>query len=328
MNEKPARHLSSVAVKIFLTAVFVFLAAVIVAPFMAELQFNTAQKLAQKYLWQNARQKFESAMCIDPLDATRPAGFADFLKTISSPHPDGDYLLMNSVNLYKRALELDPFNAEYALRLGEVELALFTRSEAKNNFVLIRALDYFKLALKNDPNGFNTSYEVGYRGVEVWPYLNTGFKKLIVERLRYVLGQEYWYSRYIYPQVWQHTNDFKVLERITPPNERTHRELLDFLVVNNLYQFRKKEIEAVDFYMKKEEPEKFLRQEREKEEMFNSIKKEALKRPSMQSIISSSDWHGKTPDGKNDFIKGEMCWSGSMSAALLVPEWSAPWRYQ
>ena len=223
MNKKPTGRLNSIAVKIFLLVAFVLLAVVIAAPFMAELQFNAAQGFGQRYRWKDARQKFKIAIRVDPLDATRIAGFADFLKSISPDCPDENDLLINSIKLYERALELDPFNAEYALRLAETQLALFTRNKEKNNNLLKRALDNFNLALKNDPHGFNVSYSVGYAGIPVWDRLNAPEKELVLDRLKYILKTKPWYSDYIYPYILRMTRDTEFFRKIRPTESDQER---------------------------------------------------------------------------------------------------------
>jgi hypothetical protein len=227
MNKKPVKYLNPIAVKILLTVVFISLAAVILVTFIAELQFNAAQRLAQRYLWQDARQKFKIAMRIDPFNATLPAGFAYFLKDISLNRADENALLIHSGRLYKRALELDPFNAEYALRFGETQLALFRLSKAKDNNALKKALDYFKLALENDPQGFDLSYAVGYAGISVWDKLDAPEKKLVLDRLKYTLKIKPWYSEYIYPHLLQSTKDSGLLRKIRPTeSDQERREKL------------------------------------------------------------------------------------------------------
>jgi tetratricopeptide (TPR) repeat protein len=227
MDKESTGHLNSIAVKILLTAIFILLAAVITAPLIADLQFNAAQRLAQKYLWQEAQKKFQVAMRVDPFNAPVAVGFADFLKDISLNRADGNALLINSGRLYERALELDPFNAEYALGLAETELALFTRNKSKDNNVLKSALDNFKLALENDPNGFNVSYAVGYAGISVWDKLDAPGRKLVLDRLKYCLEIKPWYSEGIFSYIMQSTKDSGLLREIrTKESEQERKEKL------------------------------------------------------------------------------------------------------
>ena len=216
MDKISAGRLSSVAVKVLLTVIFVILVVIIIKPFMAGIKVNAAQRLTKQYLWQDAQQKFKAAMHIDPFDASIPAGFADFLKSISVNSSDENSLLVGSAKLYKRALDLDPFSAEYSLRLAQVELELFIKSQAKDGSLLADALGHFRLALENDPNGFNTSYSVGYAQIPVWDRLNTSEKKLVLDRLRYVISAKPWYGESIYSYLLQVTKDRGLLKNIRP----------------------------------------------------------------------------------------------------------------
>jgi hypothetical protein len=228
MNKDSEKYSSTIIIKICLIAFFMLLVAVILAPFIAELQINAAQGFAQRYLWQNAQQKFQVAMSIDPFSASVPAGFADFLKNISPNLADENSLLINSVKLYKWALELDPLNAEYALNLAETEIALFMRGQSKDNKLLAEALDYFRRALKNDSNGFNVSYSVGYAGISVWDKLDASEKKLVLDRLKYIFKTKPWYSEYIYTHLMQSTKDSEPFRKIRPmESEQEKREKLN-----------------------------------------------------------------------------------------------------
>ena len=241
MNKEQAGCLSFVAVNILLTAIFILVAVVLIMSLAAEIKFNHAQKLADGYLWQKAEKKFSEAIRMDPFNASYLAGYGNFLRSIAPYRDNKVFLFQQAEKLYKRAAGLDPLNAQYPLGIGEIKLKLFLIDKDKEE--LKESLEYFKRALKNDPNGFNISYEIGYNGLEAWPYLDTEFKKLIIERLGYTLVQRVWYWEYIYPWVWQNTNDFEVLERITPSNEEAHRDLLYFIENNNLYQFYHRETE-------------------------------------------------------------------------------------
>jgi tetratricopeptide (TPR) repeat protein len=216
MNKNPAGYLSPIVLKIFLTLIFIILIAVILAPFIAELKFVDAQRLAQKYLWKDAQQKFKSAMRTDPFDATIPAGFADLLRNIGMNHFEEKIFLINSAKLYNRALGLDPFSAEYSLRLAEIEIILFIQGQAKDSNTLNKAVDHLKRAIKNDPHGFNISYSVGYAGMLAWEHLNASEKELILGRLKYILEAKPWYGEYIYSHLLKTTKDPRLVSIIRP----------------------------------------------------------------------------------------------------------------
>ena len=258
-------------------------------------------------------------MCIDPLDATFPAGFADFLESISATRPDGNSLLLNSVKLYKRALKLDPFDAEYALKLGKAELALFVRSESKDNSVPMNALDYFKLALKNDPNGINTAYEVGNGLMGVWKYLDHKTRDLVIERLRFTISQNVWLCYNIYPWAWQNTKDFSILKKIASPNYEAHKGLLYLIQDKNLYQFLREESRIADSYRKKQDSVAFENENREKLAKITNIKKTFRSISPVANFIAADVWYGKSSNGDNEYRGGDMYGNGTIYGVLEAP---------
>lgn len=322
MTNEQSGSLGHAAVRI-LVAIFIFVASLFILLLAAECRFNAAEKLAAAYLWEKADAKFKEAVALDPFDARHLAGYADFLRAVAPYRDEEISLLMKAEKLYRRAYKLDPMNAEYPLRIGEIEVKLFLKDKKAHRNGLKTGLDYFKKALEDDPNGFNISYEIGNRGIEAWSYLDEESKELVCQRLRYVLSQKRWFWEYIYPWVWQQAQDFQVLERIAPQNEVAYRDLLYFLESNNLYQFRKRVAENVNFYMKKEEPEKFFAKERERFERVDALKKSLLLNSFPRGVIAAGEWRGKTADGINEFKDGQMYWTGSMSALLAVPEGQA-----
>ncbi len=324
MKNEARGHFKRVAIKIILIAATILMAIILIIPLAAEIKFNYAQKLADGYLWEKAEKQFSEVIRIDPFNASYFAGYGDFLRSIAPYKEDEASLLSEAQKLYGRASQLDPLNARYFSRAGAIKLRLFLLDRDKHKEGFRAGLDDLKKALLLDPNGFNVSYEVGYWGIEAWPYLDGEFKRLVVDRLRYILSQKRWYWEQIYPWAWQNTNDFEILESIAPKNETAHEDLLYFLESSSLCQFRRREADEVDFYMKKEEPEKFFKKEREKAGEIEKLKKEFRdKLESMEigeNLLSSSVWHGKSDDGKNEFKDGAMYWSGTMSTVMRVPK--------
>lgn len=291
-----------------LIVIFIISVILIVAPFAADIEFNSAKKLAEAYLWERAEEKFDKAIKLDPFDTEHLAWEADFLRKISSTRLDETAFLNKAEKLYERALKLNPYEAEYYLGAGQVELALFLKDKEKYKSKFQKAIDDLRKALQNDPRGFNIAYEVGCEFIRVWPSLDAKTKNLAVARLKYVLGQKRWYWVNIYPWVWTHTRDFDVLAHIAPADLGSQKDLFYFLQANDLYQFRKAQLETIDLYMKKEEPEQYARKVREKENRIEETKKRA------------GGWYGRSDDGKNEYKDGKMYWTGTVSAAFQVPE--------
>jgi len=294
---------------IFFTVLFLFLAFVLLAQLVAEVEFNSAQKLADSYLWQKAEIKFKKSLSLDPFCAPHFAGYADFLKLIGLFLQNKASLLREPEEFYYQAYRLAPTNADYSLKLAGVKLKLFLKDKARYQKELKEALSYFNIAQKFDPNGFNVSYETGYWLVEAWHDLPEEYKQLAIGCLRHALSQKPWYWEHIYPLVWQNTDDFRVLERMAPGNLSGQEGLLSFLESSSLYQFRRRVADAIDLYTKKETPLKFLEKEKEKKAKIDAIKKSGR-----------SDWHGRSRSGKSEYENGNMYWTGTMSAVIDVPK--------
>ncbi len=272
------------------------------AQLVAEVEFNSAQKLADAYLWQKAEVKFKKSLASDPFNALHFAGYADFLRS-TAPYRENEVVLLQKAEiLYGRACELDPMRAGYFLGSGAIKLKLHKFNEG---------LADLKRALEKDPNGFNTAYEVGYRAIQAWQYLDDGFKALVIDRLRYALVQKRWYWEHVYPIAWQSTNDFTVLEQIAPDNVKAKKDLLYFVESNNLYQFRKRVVDALNSVELKEDPQGFEREQKEKIKNIEEIKKNTRG----ADVVTGDLWQGKSVGGK-EYKDGNMYWSGTMYGVL------------
>ncbi|MGD0336870.1 MAG: carbohydrate-binding domain-containing protein [Candidatus Omnitrophota bacterium] len=301
--------------KVLLTVAFVFLAAIIIAPLIAELQFNAAQKVAVDYLWEKAEKKFEKAMLIDPFDASHPSGFADFLIDISPYRTDGGFLLKKAIVLYGRSLKLDSLNAEYALGEGKAYLMLFLRDEVRDKTYLVKTLSYFKQALKNDPHGTKTAYEVGCRLMGAWPYLIEEGKSLAMKRLSFVLSEEPWLGWHIYKWAWLNTNNFSIMQRIAPETLKGQEDLLSYLEQNNLHQFYLQQSQIIKAYKGKENPIVLADEKRKIMEIIDVINKKKGSYPPAD-VIKTDVWYGKSANGKYEYEAGNMYWNGTIFGIL------------
>ncbi len=307
-----------IAIDIILIIMFSSLAVTLIQPLLAEIQFNTAQRLVASFRWPKAEMMFEKAIKTYPFNSQYPAGLAEFLLR------EAIYLnykipyLKKAEDLYNRALELNPRNASYAVKLGQIQLAIFLESGSDQTALIESAFENFKRAILNDPNGFNVSHEVGYAGIAVWHYLDEARRELVSERLKCALKLRQWYSKYIYTALWKKTKDFKLLQRITPEGLQPNRDLYAFLVSNNLWQFSKGQIAAVNFYFQKEENEKFKKELSEKQDLIKSLKRSLAKNKQPSDIttaISQEDWQGKSG--------GAMYWNGTIYALANMKEGEA-----
>lgn len=261
-----------------LIVVFVFLVFAIVFSFFADWQFNSAKKLEAGYLWQNAEAKYRSAIRLEPLNTEYLVRYGDFLREKNVYQQDQIARLLNAEKLYVRALKLNPRCAECALCLGQVKLALFLSNEDKFKDKLGSGLEDFKIALKNDPNGFDISYSIGYAGMAVWDNLNTDNKEWVLDRLKHSLKVQPWYGEYIYSRVWKITRDSRLLQKIRPA-------------------------EAIQ-----EKKEKSERMKKLKEEHGNKLKSVETD----GNLLPQTGWEGKSRDGDNAYKDGNMYWTGTV----------------
>ncbi|MDD3905695.1 MAG: carbohydrate-binding domain-containing protein [Candidatus Omnitrophica bacterium] len=207
--------IKQVAISVILISVFAVVSFVVVVPFPAETQFNSARKLVAEYLWKDANAKLEQAIAIDPFNSQYPAALGEFLFTQSNYKDNKAPLLKAAAKCYERANCLNPRCAEYYAKLGQINIRLFIDGAGKKKY-LDKAFEDFRKAIENDPNGFNTAYAVGYSGLAVWKELKEEERVMVIDRLRYALKQKPWYSQYIYPRLLQETRNVELLESVMP----------------------------------------------------------------------------------------------------------------
>ncbi|MBN1353549.1 MAG: hypothetical protein JW994_02625, partial [Candidatus Omnitrophica bacterium] len=311
-----------IVINMVLTVIIAVLILSVALPFLAFFQFEKAKTLELAYRWKKAEEKYQLAVRLAPFDAKYPAEYADFLIRQSDYRKNEMSLIMHAEELYRRAIVLNPRYAEYYLALGKLELYNYRRT--LKPVELENAVENFKNALKNDPNGFNISYSIGYFAIPLWNSLDGGKKEFIAERLKYALKLRPWHGKYIYPLMWKYTNNFEALKHVTPPTVYANRALYDFIRANNLWQFRKEQAETIDFYRKKEDAETFQREklarlaqlEKEKKAYENTAG--AAKNNPM--AIMRKDWHGKAEGIENAYKDGNMSCNGTISAVTEVPD--------
>lgn len=274
-----------ILISITLLAIFIFLVSVIKIPILAEMQYDMAQKLVAKYRWSTAETNFKKAINIDRFNSRYFAGFGEFLIREGSYDDRKKPFFERARALYERALALNPSSAEYAAKLGEIQLCLFLEDEGSDPGLVREAFHNFKRAVRNDPNGFNVSYMTGYASISVWKFLKEEERGFILDRLKYSIKTNPYYARYIYPKLWEKTKDLSLLKRITPETPRANDEQYFFL---------------------------------KKAKRIEEVKKEG--EATASNAISAREWRGQPTSGKSIYENGEMYWDGAIYAAIRVPE--------
>ena len=206
-----------IAINIVLVVFVLCSIAAVSIPFISELRYNSGEKLISRYLWKEAEDAMKDAIRIDPYNSRYRAGLAAFLFNQAKYKDNKTPLLNKAYWLYDNAAKLNPSNAEYLVKQGQVSLSLFVEIQ-KPGYIKL-AFDNFKKAVMNDPNGFNTAYAVGYSGLAVLTKLSESDRALVTGRLKYSLAQKPWYSEYIYPHVMRQDGSAELLSSIMPEAE-------------------------------------------------------------------------------------------------------------
>lgn len=301
-------------INIVLVLLILLVSNAVIRHFTADKRHRAARRLEKAYLWKSAEESFNSAIELAPSNSEYLAEYGNFLMLQSFYREDEALWLTQAEELYKKALGLNPGCAEYSLKLGEIQLKIEGRSvdEAFKNFVR---------ALENDPNGFNTSYSVGYAGIGIWDLLNNSERELILDRLKFIIEKYPWYGfNHIYPRLWKYTKDFELLRKTTPGNLEANEILLSFVSKNGLYDYFVKQKRKVDFYRKKENPEEFESKMAEKKIRIENLKKTSVFEVSNVTSVSRKDWQGRSLKEKVVYESGNMYWSGTIDAVINVPE--------
>ena len=301
-------------INIVLILLILLVAGAVIRHFYADKQYRAAKRLEKAYLWKGAEESFDSAIELAPFNSEYLSEYGNFLMLQSFYREDEALWLIQAEELYKKALDLNPGCAEYSLKLGEIQLKIEGRSvdEAFKNFVR---------ALENDPNGFNTSYSMGYAGIGIWDLLNNSERELILDRLKFIIEKYPWYGfNHIYPRLWKYTKDFELLRKTTPGNLEANEILLSFVSKNGLYDYFVKQKRKVDFYRKKENPEEFESKMAEKKIRVENLKKTSVFEVSNVTSVSQKDWQGRSLKEKAVYESGNMYWSGTIDAVINVPE--------
>ncbi|MFA4981316.1 MAG: carbohydrate-binding domain-containing protein [Candidatus Omnitrophota bacterium] len=264
----------------------------------------------------------QTAIRLDPFNAEYPAGLGDILTEQGKGQVTSEAVFDTASMLYRKAAALNPSNAEYWIRLGTIELYSGAgKPESGKIDGRRKTMEYFKEAFRKDPSGVYTSYMIGYAAISIWKLLDAEERKFILERLRYVILMYPSRSGYIYSKLWNHTEDFKVFQTITPENLVSDQNLYAFIVNNNLWQFRKEVIAKLNYYKHLEEPVVFEKERRNELKRIQDIKRSFMKQTESIDIsyaISKEEWRGKAYDEKTEIVNGVMYWNGTVYVPLKM----------
>jgi hypothetical protein len=102
---------------------------------------------------------------------------------------------------------------------------------------------------------------------------------------------------------------------MTPAKLESQEGLYRFMADNNLWQFRREMVDAVNFYKKREAPADIAREITRKRKRLSQA---AAIRPQAASrgVVAMTDWRGTSANGTDTYERGKMYWGGTIDAAV------------
>ena len=215
-----------VFINIILITIFVLLITAIILLFLADVSFTTAQALDKAYRWKKAEKGYQSSIRFNPFNAVYSAQYGDFLIRQARYKKGSDKILFfeKARKFYYDALRCNPRYAKCYVELGRVDIEAY-RNTANISRKLLKddeinnAINNFKKAIQNDPNGFSTLYSIAYTGINIWDMLDKDEKVFILNIVKYCLSIKPWYGKYIYPHVLNYIKDSDFLHSLVPNSE-------------------------------------------------------------------------------------------------------------
>jgi tetratricopeptide (TPR) repeat protein len=277
-----------IIINIILIICFALLFFAAALPFLANIQFNKGISLEKIFRWNMADKKFDLTVRLNPLSAENNTAvgrlYAARARAIKDKAP---VLLKAEVNL-KRAYQLNPYDMVNLMELAALEKELFLANPALFKDRINNALGYCKEAFGKDPDNYLINYEIGRNYVELWEYIDDEHKKYAVERLKTCLRLAPLYYEGVYQILWRGFRDFNVLLTVTPENPAAYKNLYDFVVKYNLWEYRKEILGKIGGPPKR--------------------------------TATGLVWSGKSDDGGNIYTNGGMYWSGTASRIIETPK--------
>jgi len=317
---------TSINIVLIIFAFFLFL--MIVTSLSSELCFNHLNNPGLKGHDQKIILLFEHAIKMDKLNSEYAAALGNFL--FDSIKDGGGKEKRNKIQeLYKAASRLNPYHADYYIKLAQIQITIFFESK-KNGECLnsLKALAYeaisnLRYAVKSDPNGFNVSYSAGYAGLSLWKYLSEKDRSFVLDRLFFSLKLKPWYGSYMYPKLWTCEHNFYLLKKITPDTLTANKVLYNFVISRNLWQFRDEQIRSVQRLRIKEDRTTYYKEKAVELKRLNEVKEKFIVSSHVSSSISEDRWNGISTDGVNTIKNGLMFWNGTMDAVIKIREGEA-----
>ena len=308
-----------ISVNTGLVACFIFFELFFSTSLLSQIFLVKANSLDKGYRWRKAQVFYRAAINISPHDSRFSARYADFFLRQSAFRKDKLQYFNDALKLYKRASYLSPQNTGYLLTLAQIQTRLYRIDQKAYKNELNSALFNLQRALSLDPNGVNTAYVAGYVYISLWDVLHDDWKALAKQKLKYALANKPWYSEDIYTHIWETTDDFSLMQDVTPVDLTNQLRLYNFLIKNNLTNLEEQQRQAVKFYRQSQLGKGLkIQQEKTRQRIAKLKQKTLAKNGQITQFIKNEDWQGLSRDGE-PYQKGNMYTEGVLDGVIRVP---------
>jgi tetratricopeptide (TPR) repeat protein len=163
-----------------LILVLLLIYAVLLVPLLGQNILWRANMQEESHRWDKAYLEYQQLIKLIPFSSKHVAEYGDFLVRLSASSTNPLVFLKPAVNIYKKAVLLNPLWAKAYLSLGLTELELGTREDKQ---YILSGINNIKKAIYYDPNGIDISYFAGDRVLSIWRFLSETEKEFVLDRL-------------------------------------------------------------------------------------------------------------------------------------------------
>ncbi|MDD5634187.1 MAG: carbohydrate-binding domain-containing protein [Candidatus Omnitrophica bacterium] len=291
--------------------------------FLSDTALTRAKELESAGEINAAEKMYQTAIFIDPSSAEPYAKKAEFLLRKNIPQEDQRSYFDPINDLCAKAIKLNPRHAEYRYIFGEVKLDMLERDLLTPQNAVKQIFDPFSKSIERDKYNFKLNYLIGHSMLTIWKHLSKEERDFALSRLRYVMKRRPDYGRYVYPEIIYYTGDSSLCVNVTPENFRCYNTLYYFIQDKDLWQLRGEVASKRQTLLAKEDPEKSRQIIEDKESMVERFKERGKENTDISDRISRNGWCGEDTDERYTFTNGDMCWNGTIDAAISMPRGKA-----
>lgn len=311
-------------INIVLIIFFCLLFITLFLPFMAEVESNIGRNLEKRNLWLSSDAKFALISRLMPINAELYSEAGRLYATRSAMLRDRVSTLLKAETYYETSHSLNPYNVRNVMELAALETELFLVDASNFADKLEESIKHFKEAYAKDPNHYIFNYDIGRNLLRLWDYASENDRQFAIQAFRHCLELKPNFYTRIYPLVWKKTENFELLQQITPANLKLHEKLYAFVTGNNIWQHRKEAAELVNKYRTIEQPHQIAGDEEIKRKKVARIKEKYAKMSFIAAdrqneLLLLTEWEGVSTTGKNIYKQGNMYWTGTLDRLIYLP---------